>query len=58
MENIEAMGNDDLLDLYDCNIKFADEALDTQEFENLMRKDKPEEEEVEAAAEAEQQFEK
>lgn len=57
LENIGEMSNEDLLDLYDCNIKFADEALDTQEFENIIKREKIEEEEAIAATAAEQ-FEK
>ena len=32
LENIDVMQNEDLLDLYDCNIKFSDEAIDSDEY--------------------------
>jgi hypothetical protein len=47
LENIGEMTNEELQDLYDCNIKFSDESIDSQEF-NLFPEKKQDKENQEA----------
>ena len=38
LENIGEMTNEELSDIYDCNIKFCEECLDSPEFSLLQEK--------------------
>lgn len=38
LENISEMNNEELIDLYDCNIKFSEEAIDSLNFEKKDKK--------------------
>lgn len=38
LENISEMSNEDLDDIYDCNLKFSDEPIDSEEGDEAIRK--------------------